>query len=173
MIFRSEAVVRRWWREEARTLDEEHSLVWIEPKAGSTFGVPDLLYALDGRLVPVELKLGSFRDGFLIWNLRPSQAVFGARMFKLGIPTFLCVGVEGSKTLCICRLDDGFSGKTKEWVEIRRLEDAKGFFRHRFQVPFFRTFEDSVEGRGRKEGGEGFGNKPLDPNWNLNNWRKA
>ncbi len=118
MKFLSEKDVRRWWRDEAKAAGEGKCLFWVEPKAGSTFGFPDLLYAKNGMLLPFELKIGELKGDALIWKQRAIQSVCSAKMMSVGIDVFTFVGVQNTNKIALLHTSQSFLGKSTIWQEI-------------------------------------------------------
>jgi len=124
--FEREADVRKWWREEGARIGEYDVTLWIEPRSGATFGVPDILYPVDGRLQLVELKLGEFSDGWIQIVLRRAQADVWRMLQRRGVEVLCLVGVKNSRRTLVCDAFDIITGKTKTYVEITRIEELKG-----------------------------------------------
>lgn len=64
-------------------------LVRIEPRQGGDVGVSDVMVPVDGRLVPVELKLWV---GGRVSEIRPSQKVWHRQAREAGLVTMLAAG---------------------------------------------------------------------------------
>jgi hypothetical protein len=62
---------------------------WVENGGGGTFGFPDALLAMDGHLVPIELKAS-------YGMLRPVQKIVHLRLAEHGVPSFVLIS-EGNK----------------------------------------------------------------------------
>ena len=67
-------------------------LVRIEPRQGGDVGVSDLMVVVDGRLVPVELKLWA---GDRVSEIRASQKVWHRQAAGEGLVTLLAAGEKG------------------------------------------------------------------------------
>jgi hypothetical protein len=80
----SELAFKRWFVEAW-----DGWLVRIEPGRGGDVGVSDLMVPVDGRLIPVELKV--FVGGQMS-EVRPSQKVWHRQAAKEGLVTLLAVG---------------------------------------------------------------------------------
>ena len=91
-----ESDLRRWVRSELGNL-----AYWVEHARGATVGMADCFVAVEGRLVPLELKVGPIREKELEWwwqvMLRPAQIQVGARLWSQGVETFVLVGNEYQK----------------------------------------------------------------------------
>ena len=79
-------------------------LVRIEPRQGGDVGVSDLMVVVDGRLIPVELKV--MVEG-KVSGIRPSQKVWHRQAAAAGLVTLLCAGEKG--------LGKGWSGLAWVW----------------------------------------------------------
>lgn len=71
---------------------------WIEsyePRRGSGVGIPDIQIAVSGRIVPIELKVGTLDDDDVLWidEVRPDQIGWHKRAAEAGIYTQFLVGV--------------------------------------------------------------------------------
>jgi len=80
---------RRWLKKHAGK-----QVFWVEQGAGGTVGFPDALLAVDGRLVPIELKHGDVVDGWWKPKLRPSQIAVARQMTGARITGFVLVANE-------------------------------------------------------------------------------
>lgn len=134
--FEREADVRKWWRDECARIGEWGTLIWVEARSGGTFGAPDLWYPLDGVVYPVELKFGTFVDGWIQITLRRDQRDLWAVMGRHGVTVWCFVGLEGGRRTVVCRGMDIITGKTKAYVEITGIEQVKQVFKGEFgEVP--------------------------------------
>lgn len=70
---------------------------WIEsyePRRGTGIGIPDVQIVVHGKLVPVELKVGTIRDGILYpKEIRPPQIIWHKRLNDAGVKSLLMIGV--------------------------------------------------------------------------------
>ena len=106
----SELVVKRWfvkcWRDWALVV------YTYEPNAGGTVGVADLQISHNGRLVPIELKVGDFRKGkLLIHMIRPAQVHFHEELERERIFSCFLVAVGSGSTVERLFAFDGYRAK--------------------------------------------------------------
>jgi hypothetical protein len=120
MIFKSESDVRQWVR------NRVHNVFWIEPSAGSTFGLPDCVINDGGREHWFELKIGeivnSSGDLILRFEVRPEQKRVLRTMARLGWRVNLLVGLKGASVVFVIGVDD-------RWT-------MDGLHLHRPEVPY-------------------------------------
>lgn len=107
MIFKSEGDVRGWVRANAG-----RRVFWIEAARGGTDGLQDCLIVFDGRLVPVELKIGNQKRHHVDYALRSSQKQIAYRMSDLGVESFVLTGIRGTSELTV---ETGY-GAAQCWV---------------------------------------------------------
>lgn len=79
----------------------KRDVYWVEPRRGSTFGVPDCFYfnGHGGRTIWLELKIGQMRKGRLSYDVRPGQKRILRRLTEQDVPAYILVGIEGEKDL--------------------------------------------------------------------------
>lgn len=120
MIFRSESYVRKWLRDNGG----RRKLFWIEHRVGGTAGNLDCLIMLQGRLVPVECKKGSWNiDGDeLQINLRADQKQVIRRLTDGGVASWVLVGEIGSSWLWLKSGSEVIEGKG-QWRKIAIWKD--------------------------------------------------
>lgn len=75
---------------------------WLEsyePRRGSGVGIPDLQIVVGGRLVPIELKVGTIEDGLVFTKeVRPDQIGWHRRLGTFGVKSWFVVGIGEKKT---------------------------------------------------------------------------
>lgn len=65
----------------------------IEKGRGTRDGFPDLVFLLNGIMIPVELKRGTIEGGYLLSdNIRPSQIQWHSNFVRHGGKSLLLVG---------------------------------------------------------------------------------
>lgn len=89
-------------------------LVRIEPGRGGDVGVSDLMVPVDGRLVPVELKI--FVDG-KISDVRPSQKVWHRQAAGVGLVTLLAVGKKEERGGWTAMVGVGLGAVDRVWCD--------------------------------------------------------
>lgn len=109
-----------------------HGLDWVEPTAGSSVGVPDVMIPIFPRLVPAELKVNrqSYKSRNFLTPVRPAQIRYHQSMADSGLMSVYVVA-HGEK--------DDFSvwitpGYKKIWEEASyttekvELKSKTGFY---------------------------------------------
>jgi hypothetical protein len=98
-VFRTESDVGDWMNSNWK-LGKGHYKV--EPKTGATYGFPDRLLAVDGVLVPIELKRGIFqvKTGNIKIEIARQRRII-RDLHENGIASFVLVGVIGTNVLMI------------------------------------------------------------------------
>lgn len=91
---------------------------WIEsyePRRGSGVGIPDIQIAVAGRIVPIELKVGTLDENDVLWidEIRPDQIGWHRRASESGIYTQFLVGVYEEGVLDAVVFVDQF--EIKNW----------------------------------------------------------
>jgi len=85
----NEAQFKKWFR--------KHWSGWVEsyePRRGSGIGIPDLQIVAGGRIVPIELKFGTIKDGILYPNeVRPAQIAWHRKLNDAGVASILLIGI--------------------------------------------------------------------------------
>jgi len=85
----TESDFKKWFR--------KHWSGWIEsyePRRGSGVGIPDIQVVVGGRIVPIELKIGTIKDGVLYpREVRPAQIVWHKKLNDAGVGSILLIGV--------------------------------------------------------------------------------
>jgi len=85
----TESEFKQWFRKQW--------LGWVEsyePRRGSGVGIPDLQIVAGGRIVPIELKIGTIKDGVLYpREVRPVQIAWHRKLNDAGIASILLIGV--------------------------------------------------------------------------------
>jgi hypothetical protein len=70
----------------------------IEPTRGSTIGFPDVLVLTDGAQFPIELKIGTIRDGRIFADeVRPAQVIWHRDFERFGGSSLLLIGAPLEK----------------------------------------------------------------------------
>jgi hypothetical protein len=91
----SEKTLRQWARD--RFQADGNMLMWVEPSAGSTVGMPDLILVTGRRVVFLELKIAAWkRSGSLIHpaiTVRPSQNAWHRAATDAGLLSGFLVGM--------------------------------------------------------------------------------
>ena len=65
-----------------------------EPRRGTGIGIPDVQIVVDGRIVPIELKVGVIKNGVLFpREIRPPQIVWHKKLNDAGVASVLLIGV--------------------------------------------------------------------------------
>lgn len=73
---------------------------------GADPGRPDTDFYVDGRLLPIEFKIGSVaKDGILLATIRPAQRIWFMRAFKLGVAAGVVIGEKKAKQFWLVRAD--------------------------------------------------------------------
>lgn len=67
-------------------------LSWCEPGMGSTVGIPDVWLMIGGQWLPIELKHGTIKGGYLKCNVRPAQINWHTSVHKAGGKSLFIVG---------------------------------------------------------------------------------
>lgn len=120
MPIATESDLRRWLRVRFGS-----RLFWVEPSAGSTFGVPDCFLALDGQAIFLEAKLAVImkRDDVVKFNVRPEQRRVITRMMEWDLVVLGVVAVKGTPDVHVFWPDEGFlDGRLKvddQWDRAR------------------------------------------------------
>jgi hypothetical protein len=112
-MIKSEGDVRQWVREEFTD-----RALWVEAKSGGTFGFPDCLLAVDGRLWPLELKYGQMISGYWHGDLRLQQARVGKILWENGLELHILVGSKSENVLW-------FTSFTNYFPQFMRQERTK------------------------------------------------
>ncbi len=102
-------------RDLKRWLNNAYSgqLQFIEPKFGSTVGMPDVEIPIRNLTLPVELKIGTLsRTGRLHVELRPSQYHYHIMEAERGHPTAILAAVGGATKFDVY----AFAGRHCEWA---------------------------------------------------------
>jgi hypothetical protein len=95
-LFPHEAALREMLK---RTLGR-HRLFWVEPASGSTPGMPDVMVPVGGgRIVMIELKVGTVIAGQWRCNLRPMQSLTIGSLVDQGAWVVVLVGERGGSGL--------------------------------------------------------------------------
>jgi len=85
----TESEFKKWFRKKW--------LGWVEsyePRRGSGIGIPDLQIVANKRIVPIELKIGTIKDGLLYpREVRPAQIAWHRKLNDAGIASILLIGV--------------------------------------------------------------------------------
>jgi hypothetical protein len=107
-----------------------------EPRKGSGIGIADVQVVVDGRIVPLELKIGKFVNGLLCpEEVRPAQINWHRELNAAGIHSFFLVGVPDKKLWAIyiirpnrivkwsegyeCDPEDKLNAaETKHWISV-------------------------------------------------------
>ena len=75
---------------------------WLEsyePRRGSGVGMADIQIVSDGRLIPIELKIGFITDKKLcVSEIRPAQINWHRELNKTGVKSFFLIGVKTDKS---------------------------------------------------------------------------
>jgi hypothetical protein len=91
----SEKTLRQWARDRFQV--DGNLLMWIEPSAGSTVGMPDLILVTGRRVVFLELKIAAWkRSGRVIHpsvGVRPSQIVWHRTAADAGLLSGFLIGL--------------------------------------------------------------------------------
>ena len=85
----TESEFKQWFRKQW--------LGWVEsyePRRGSGIGIPDLQIVASGRIVPIELKIGTIKDDILYpREIRPAQVAWHRKLNEAGVASILLIGV--------------------------------------------------------------------------------
>jgi len=77
---------------------------WIEAAPGGTTGNPDCLMAMDGAIIPVELKVGEVRlneDCLYIPKMKPEQIAWHYKLFDAGGESLFLVATSENEIYAI------------------------------------------------------------------------
>lgn len=89
---KNELTVRKWTKAALG-----NAVAWVEPKRGSTFGLPDAMVVGRGFAFMLELKVGHERnDGLVKFQFRWPQQQVMTRYCRDGLPCFYIVGIHDS-----------------------------------------------------------------------------
>jgi len=95
-MIKSEGDVRQWLRARFGM-----GLLWIEPSAGSTFGIPDSLLLIgDGRTIFIEAKLAVGKGPFR-FKVRAGQRLLFKRLMMLRQPVLFAIGIKGTSEVVL------------------------------------------------------------------------
>lgn len=96
-----------------------------EPRRGGTVGIADIQILIRGRLVPIELKVGTLKNGKLVANdIRPAQIRWHYDLSKAGGQSFFLIGVmEGNdpERAFYCR--GGMAQKLTQPIELKEMRE--------------------------------------------------
>jgi hypothetical protein len=91
----SEKTLRQWARTHLQV--DGNMLMWVEPSAGSTVGMPDLILVTGRRVVFLELKIAAWkRSGRWVYpavTVRPSQNAWHRAAVDAGLLSGFLVGL--------------------------------------------------------------------------------
>lgn len=96
MKIRNEADLRRWFKLKY----ENDFIIWVEPAAGSSPGIPDCMRIREGEVFFFEFKVTGKLDpvgnGSMLYKhtLRPPQVMCIRRLVRHRIPVMVVVGLQ-------------------------------------------------------------------------------
>ena len=108
----TEAEFKKWLRQNWSGWIESY-----EPRRGTGVGIPDVQIVVQGKLVPIELKLGIIKNGILFpREVRPAQIAWHRKLNDAGVKSILMVGVYDfvADDFDACLVDGSF---LKNWKQ--------------------------------------------------------
>src|SRR5215207_806401 len=75
---------------------------WVEYAIGGTVGLPDVYLPVEGRSIPVELKVAHMLvDGSWTFHVRPSQIRWHEKTYRAGRRSAFMIGVPDPFTVAL------------------------------------------------------------------------
>lgn len=90
---KDEKALRKWLKE-LWADDDDVQLTRLEPGMGATMGVPDCLLLLKKNWIPIELKHGELKGGFIKCDIRPAQIQWHLSVAACGGRSLFLIGTE-------------------------------------------------------------------------------